>query len=294
MNALRSVLLASLVLLSTGISASFADDSLFDSGKLLATGGVSDVEGVGGGGLVPWALITGYGTNDGIGVNAHYTILPLSDYDFQAAGVAIGVFDRFEFSLAKQSFGTRSAGTKLGLGKNFTFYQDIVGAKVRLFGDAVYDQDNWIPQVAAGAEYKSNDRNAVVHSLGSTSDHGTDYYLAASKLFLAESVLVNATVRETKANQFGILGFGGDKNNDYSTEYEGSVAYLLSRKFAVGAEYRTRPDNLKFAREEDAKDVFMAYFFNKNLSATLAFVDLGDIATQTGQHGFYLSLQAGF
>ena len=30
--------------------------------RLLATGGVSQVEGAGGGGLVPWALIAGYGT----------------------------------------------------------------------------------------------------------------------------------------------------------------------------------------------------------------------------------------
>jgi hypothetical protein len=269
-------------------------DSLFNEGKLLMTGGVSDVEGAGGGGLVPWALITGYGTDDGIGMNAHYTVLPMSDFDFQSAGIAIGMYDRLEISLAKQSFDTRSAGAKLGLGKSFTFYQDIVGAKVRLFGDAVYDQDNWIPQVSFGTEYKSNDRNAVIHAIGGTSDHGIDYYLATSKLFLNQSLLVNATVRETKANQFGILGFGGDKDNDYSTQYEGSVAYLLNRQWAIGGEYRTRPDNLKFAREQDAKDLFTAYFFNKNLSATLAFVDLGDVATQTGQHGIYLSLQAGF
>ena len=39
----------------------------FDQGKLLATGGVSAVEGEGGGGLTPWALISGYGTRDGVG-----------------------------------------------------------------------------------------------------------------------------------------------------------------------------------------------------------------------------------
>ena len=35
-----------------------------DMGKLTATGGVSQLEGAGGGGLTPWALITGYGTRD--------------------------------------------------------------------------------------------------------------------------------------------------------------------------------------------------------------------------------------
>jgi hypothetical protein len=46
---------------------------LFDGGRLLATGGVSQVEGTGGGGLANWALITGYGTRDGVGANLHYT-----------------------------------------------------------------------------------------------------------------------------------------------------------------------------------------------------------------------------
>jgi hypothetical protein len=39
---------------------------------------------------------------------------------------------------------------------------------------------------------------------------------------------------------------------------------------------------------------FLVYFFSKNLSATLAFVSLGDIATRKDQNGAYISLQAGF
>ena len=41
--------------------------------RLLATGGVSQVEGSGGGGLVPWALITGLGTVDEVGGSAFCT-----------------------------------------------------------------------------------------------------------------------------------------------------------------------------------------------------------------------------
>jgi hypothetical protein len=52
----------------------------FDGGKLLATGGVSQLEGAGGGGLAPWALITGYGTDAGIGGNAHYTAVYVDDW----------------------------------------------------------------------------------------------------------------------------------------------------------------------------------------------------------------------
>ena len=66
------------------------------------------------------------------------------------------------------------------------------------------------------------------------------------------------------------------------------------KRLAFGAEYRTKPDNLAFAREQDAFDVFAAYAFTKNLSLTAAYVDLGDIATFKNQRGAYLSLQAGF
>lgn len=166
-----------------------AADDLFDSGKLLMTGGVSPIEGAGGGGLVPWALITGYGTRDAIGGNVHYTYVGLNDYDLQTGGVAVGLFDRVELSYARQAFQTGDTGATLGLGRGFTFHQDIIGAKVRLFGDAIFDQDIWLPQVSVGAQYKINDRTATVKSLGAKDDTGVDYYVAASKLFLAQSVL---------------------------------------------------------------------------------------------------------
>lgn len=267
--------------------------AMFDSGKLLATGGVSQLEGAGGGGLAAWALITGYGTRDGVSINGHATYVTVNDYSLWSEGAAVGLFDRVELSYVHQTFNTEDVGTALGLGKNYKFDVDVYGAKVKLFGDAVYDQDSWVPQVAAGLQYKTNNRGALLHAIGAKSANGTDYYLAASKLFLAQSLLVNATLRETKANQFGILGFGGDKHGDYSTEFEGSAAYLLSRQFAAGAEYRTKPDNLGIAHEDNAWDLFAAYFFNKNISLTAAYVDLGNIVIKDHQHGVYLSLQAG-
>jgi hypothetical protein len=267
--------------------------TMFDQGKLLATGGVSEVEGAGGGGLANWAMITGYGTRDGIGGNVHYTAVPLPDYTLQTAGAAVGLFDRLELSYAWQAFDTQDVGTALGLGRGFTFHQNIFGAKLKLVGDAVYDQDSWLPEISAGLQHKENDRAAIIAAVGGKNSVGTDYYLAASKLFLAQSLLVNLTMRETKANQFGILGFGGDKHNDYSTQFEGSTAYLISRQFALGAELRTKPSDLSVAHETAAWDLFAAYFFNKNLSLTVAYADMGNIVIKNSQQGAYLSLQAG-
>ena len=288
-------------LAAVSIGTARADESKSDrydwspeSGKLLATAGVTQLEGAGGGGIVPWALITGYGTRDAIGGNAHYTYVHTSNFDLNSTGVALGFFDRVEVSFARQWFDLRSVGPKVGLGKNYTIDQNIAGLKVRVFGDAVYDQDKWWPQVSVGMQYKANNRGRLLAAIGARSSDGTDFYVAATKLLLSQSLLVNATIRATRANQFGLLGFGGDRNSGYSAQFEGSLAYLINRNFAVGAEIRTKPDNLKFAHEDNAWDLFAAWFITKNVSATLAYANLGHIAAQTSQSGVYFSLQAGF
>ncbi|SAL57894.1 DUF3034 family protein [Caballeronia telluris] len=263
-------------------------------GKLLLTGGVSEVEGAAGGGLTPWAVIGGYGTAGQLGGNGHGTYVRTQDYALSTYGGMVGVANRVEFSLARQTFDTRDVGAQLGLGSNYKFNQNIFGVKVRLFGDAVLDQDTWLPQVAAGIQFKHNEQGDVVRAVGAASNSGTDFYVSATKLLLAKSLLLNGTVRFTKANQFGLLGFGGDKSNDYHAEFESSVAYMLSRSIVIGAEYRTKPDNLSFAREQNAYDAFVAWAPTKHVALTAAYVALGDIATIKNQRGVYLSLQAGF
>lgn len=280
--------------LTAALGAPAAADELRNGTKLLLTGGVSTIEGSGGGGLATWATTTGYGDDEGVGGNVHGTVVSLPDFEFTTWGVAGAAFDRVELSWARQSFDTRDAGAALGLGKGFTFNQDVWGVKVVVIGDAVYDQDRWLPQVAVGAQYKKNDQGPIIAAVGGLDDDGVDYYVAATKLLLDKSLLVSGAVRMTKANQTGLLGFGGPDGDDYQPEFEGSVAWLASKRLAFGAEYRTKSGNLAFAREDDWLDLFAAFAVNKNLSVTAAYVDLGDIATFKDQRGVYLSLQAGF
>src|ERR1700744_1388733 len=144
---MRLLLCVLALALGGAIAPAFADD-LFDSGKLLATGGVSQVEGAGGGGLASWAMITGYGTRDEIGANVHYTAVPLPDYTLQSAGIAIGLYDRLELSYAWQGFDTQDVGGALGLGKGFTFHQNIYGAKLKVIADPFYDKNRRLPPLA--------------------------------------------------------------------------------------------------------------------------------------------------
>ena len=279
--------------LSLPVLARDARESVWDQGKLIATGGVTQVEGAGGSGLTPWALITGYGTERGIGVNAHHTFIALDDFTLNSTGVAVGLYDRIELSATRQWFGTGKAGDRLGLGEDFTFAQDIWGAKLRLVGDAVYAQDSWLPQVALGFQYKNAREEAVLEALGAARADGVDFYLTATKALLKHSLIVTTAARITRANQFGLLGFGR-ANTGRSLQFEGSLAYMLRRNLIIGADYRSKPDNLAFADEGNAAALYLAYFPNKNFSVTLAAVDLGAIALQGRQRGFYVSLQAGF
>jgi Protein of unknown function (DUF3034) len=276
-----------------------------DEGKLPLTAGFSDLEGAGGGGLVPLAFITGYGSNTSWGANAHFTNIQLRNLHLYTYGAAVGLLDRFEVSYTRQQLDFTSTALD-GLGVN----QDVFGLKIKLLGDAIYGQDSWLPQLALGAQYKHND--GIKHAeavglaglinpeqLGARSEHAADIYLAATKVFLGESLLVNAVVRETKANQFGILGFGGDRHRGYSTKPEGTVAYLLTRKLAIGGEIRTGPHNLSVDDQTNAWTVFAAWAPTRNLSLVAAYLNIGSVlAPVTGvsrhQDGPYLSVQAGF
>ncbi|MDP9108215.1 MAG: DUF3034 family protein [Pseudomonadota bacterium] len=268
-----------------------------DMGKLLATGGVSQLEGAGGGGLTPWALISGYGTRDSYGGNLHGTVVATQDYQLNSFGVALGLADRVELSLARQNF--RGTGAALD---QVTIGQDIVGVKVRVVGDAVTDQDSMLPQIALGAMIKRNTGVGglagvnSVKQLGAASENGVDYYIAATKILLSQSLLLNGTLRATKANQLGLLGFGGDLHDRYRPVLELSAAYLATRKLALGLEYRMKPHNLAIDNEKDYYDAFVAYFPTKNISLTAAYAVLGDITilNPTRQKGAYLSLQVGF
>jgi len=260
-------------------------------GKLVATGGLSQLEGAGGGGLTPWALITGYGTNTQIGANGHVTRIAANDLRMNSYGAAVGLYDRVEFSVARQDLNTGNIGTALGLGKGFTIRQDVVGFKVKVAGDAVLEQDSLLPQIALGAQFKHNNRGPMIAALSGATNDGVDIYLSATKLILSQSLLVNGTLRITKANQTGLLGFNGS----FKPMLEGSAALLLSRNWAVGGEYRMKPINLAgVAKESDWADVFVAWFPTKNLSVTAAYVQLGRIITAKNQNAFYLSMQVGF
>tara|TARA_R110000764_G_scaffold215935_1_gene302714 strand:+ start:7092 stop:7949 length:858 start_codon:yes stop_codon:yes gene_type:complete len=263
-------------------------------GRMLATGGATSIEGSAGGGIVPWAVLSGYGTRDEWGGAVFATRVDTGDYRLDSYGAALSLGNRVELSIARQRLDMDALTKAAGLPEK-TLNQDIYGLKVRLFGDLIYDQ---LPQVSLGAQYKRQ-RNFLVPSLvGAKRDSDTDYYLAASRLFMGAvggyNLLLNGTLRYSRANETGLLGFGGDRRDSRSLLREGSVGLLLSPQWIVGVEYREKPDNLSFAGESDWQDLFVGYFPSKRVAVVASWADMGEIATLEGQQGLYLSLQLSY
>tara|TARA_R110002049_G_scaffold47110_11_gene136282 strand:- start:836 stop:1684 length:849 start_codon:yes stop_codon:yes gene_type:complete len=255
--------------------------------RLVGTGGVSAIEGAAGGGLSPWAVLTGTASEGEFAVTAAATRADLSDYRLDVRGVAINLHDRLELSAARQDLRLDTLGGRLR--------QDVYGAKLRMFGDLVYHP---LGVWSVGVQHKRLRDRDLPRAVGARDTRGTDVYLAGSKLFFdviaGRNVLANLTLRSTRANQGGLLGFGGDEESGRSLVAEASLAVMLTPRWVVGVEFRQKPDNLGFAREDHWRDVFTAYFFNKHVSLTGAWLDLGSIAGLRNQRGGYVSLQVAF
>ena len=274
--------------------ASLASPASAEQGRLIATGGASSIEGGAGGGIIPWAVLAGYGEQGEWGANAFATHVDLPDYTLDVAGMAASYGNRVELSYAHQRFDLGSLVNKLSLpDDNLT--QDIFGVKVRLFGDLIYDT---LPQVSLGIEYKHQNDFAIPKLIGAQRDADVEGYLTASRLFMGAAfgynVVVNGGLRYSRANETGLLGFGGDRRDKRSVLKEGGVALLFNPHWAVGVDYREKPDNLSFAGENDWVDMFVGYFPNKHVSFVLAYARLGEIATLDDQNGTYLSIQGSF
>lgn len=299
------------LILSTGLAQA-------DTNKLLLTGGVSTIAGSAGGGLTPWAVIGTNATEGEIGFSSYASRVKTQDYSLNGYGVAIGIHDRVELSLARQDFDASptvalNGIAPFGISSGEHIKMDVLGLKVKVAGDAVLNSDTWMPQIAIGLEHKRVNPGSLqgVFDFLGTKTSGTDFYVSATKLFLGNGLLLNATLRSTNANQNGLLGFGSAMpgKNSRSLQPEFSVAYLLSKNVAIGAEYRFKPNNLQpvgaaaglgsALAEDDWKDIFIAWAPTKNVSLTAAYVDLGRIVSAVNpdgrkQTGYYLSAQLAF
>lgn len=271
-----------------------ASDDKISRSRLLATGGVSTIEGVAGGGIVPMAVLSGYGAQEEQGAVAFASYVDTGDYQLDVVGGSVSWRNRIELSIAQQKLTHDSLTAALSLPTD-SISQRIISAKVRVAGDLIYTA---MPQVSIGVQHKKNLDFFVPGAVGAKEDSGNDVNITATKLilggFFQRNLLLNGNLRYTNANQTGLVGFGGDKNADREWLPEISAGVLLNRNWLIGTEYRQKPNNLSAIKEDDWQTAFVGWFPNKRVALVAAYVDLGTVATFENQTGWYLSLQGSF
>ncbi|WP_304627513.1 DUF3034 family protein, partial [Pseudomonas congelans] len=75
-----------------------------DPGRLIATGGATSIEGSAGGGITPWAVITGYSEQGEWGATAFATHVNLPDYNLDVAGAGGGLWQPLGVVLCASAF----------------------------------------------------------------------------------------------------------------------------------------------------------------------------------------------
>ena len=263
----------------------FCNCSAIAGSKVIGTGGATTIEGSAGGGIVPWAVINGYASSGQWSVTGFGNQVGVDDFSLRTIGAGFSYGNQLEVSLTKQTLALEAIGGDLK--------QTIVGVKYHVAGELLYTE---MPQISVGAQWKKHQNFELPQAVGALDDQGIDWYVAASKVWLdafaGRNLLLNATVRATKANQTGLLGFGSAEDNSYQLMTELSATIMLTPHWAVGAEFRQKPNQLAFADEEHWRDVFTAWFINKNVSLVGGYVDLGSIAGLPNQQGYYVAVEA--
>lgn len=256
-------------------------------GRLLATDGATQIEGSAGSGLVPWAVIAGTGTRDEIGGSGFATGVFVDDLRLASFGIAGGLYDRVELSFAHQVLEVRPLGEDLR--------QNVFGLKVRAVGDLVYGR---VPAIAFGAQFKHMLDFDVPKAVGADEDFGVDLYGGVSRLFLGglfgHNVLLNGVVRASKANEIGLLGFGGPGRDNYQFHFEGTAAVFLTRRVVVGYDFRQKSKNLRAVNEDPWQAAFLAVVPSRHFKVVAAYARLGEVAGLGHQDGAYVSLQGSF
>jgi len=259
-----------------GAASAYAGD-----GKLLGTSGLLSIEGSAGGGIIPWAVLASYAEAEQMGFSASVANVNLRDYRLRTGALAFGVGNRVEFSASNQRF---------ELPGDARLSQNIFGAKLRVAGDLIYGR---APQLAITLQHKRHQDPSILNALGVPLSTGTDVVFSAAKLWidgvLNRNTLANISLRRTSAREIGLLGF----NHSAKWVAEGAIAVLPNRFWAIGAEFRQKPD-FGGLPESHWRDVFVAWFPKKGISTAVAYVDLGTIAGRKSQTGFFFTLQANF
>jgi hypothetical protein len=162
-----------------------------------------------------------------------------------------------------------------------------VNARLALLKEGQFDF-GWLPAVTFGTHFKINeniddiddDLFGALDASGIESDYGFDFTLYASKMItsLPRPILLNVGVRNSDAAHLGYLGFTRKR----TFLAEGNVVLFVTDRFALGAEYRMKPNEYDrigdlVQPEDDWWTIVFAYVFNSHLTVSGGYGHFGRV-----------------
>lgn len=255
--------------------------------------GVSQVEGVVGGGFSFWVVIGGQGSCDQIGVLVFgMYVCMCGGFELESYGVVVGFYDMVELFFVCQCFGL----VDMVLGQLLNM--DVVGLKWCVWGDVVYEVDSWKLQVVIGLQYKKNCDMVVLVLLGVKCDSDMEFYIVVVKFWFGVvggwNLFINVMLCGIWVNQFGLFGFGGDKGDLMKFKLEVLIVVLLCDNLVIGVEYCVKLNQLLVFDEMYVVDFFVVWWLMWNLSIIVVWLDLGQIVNKMGQCSSYVFVQVQF
>jgi len=273
------------------------------------------IEGCGGGALVPMAYLVNVPTEGVFGrpaIGTWYACLDRKDLNVFTITETIRLADaiNLEFGYAYSTLQLGDFTRELqmaGLPDINTTHVGMHTFSVRtpLWSEGAFGQ-SWMPALTIGVHYKENSQadridrrlGGALRGLGMRHDSGFEFTLSATKMFtgpMERPMIVTLGTRVTEANQTGFLGF----NDSFEPMFEASVIYLVAAQVALVAEYRMKPDRLNeiptlVGGEDDWWDIGIVYIFNEHLTATAAYLHVGEILDEDVDGGFILGLKYEF
>jgi hypothetical protein len=177
-------------------------------------------------------------------------------------------------------------------------------ARLALLKEGQFNQ-SWLPALTAGIHYKYNDSvdaidrelTGTLHNIGIDDNEGVDYTLYASKMltFLPRPLLVNLGLRNSEAAHIGLLGFTGDRE----FLFEGNLVLFATKRLAIGAEYRQKPDKYQpipglIEDEDDWWSVVFGYVFNNHFTVSGGYFNMGDVLNEQSTNAYALKIKYEF
>ncbi|NOZ21392.1 MAG: DUF3034 family protein [Planctomycetes bacterium] len=266
-------------------------------------------------------------------VGSTYVFHKNSGFDLYAVHISETLFKRLELSYSHWNFQLggypariKGLTQRLGVPGGIDIRTRHIGVDVFNMKALFLDENAWdipfIPAMSFGVSFKWNqdihkiDRRlgGYLQAQGYEHDHSADLVWTFTKTFskinigdksiLPNPFLVTGGVRVSDGAQLGILGFTGRKR----ATFEGSVVYFINDWVAIGAEYRGKPFSLRgdddwaagepdlglVANEDDWWDVCAGFVLSENLTFSLAYAHLGDIADRQVNGAWYFQLKYEF